>query len=78
MKLKKVTVTYEYVIVVDEDSDEHLIARDYLKEALNDHFVYDVDIDIEDYEEGCASDWNDDCIPYGASRDMTIGELSAE
>jgi hypothetical protein len=62
-KLFTARVTYDYVVVAENEEEADEVARGYLKDALSDMSIYDVDIDVE---EGIHSwGWDEDCIPYG-------------
>lgn len=77
MKLKKVTVTFDYIIVVEDTATEYNqydIARNNSQEAFKDVDLYQFDVDIEDYEEGSVDGWADDCIPYGGDGNTPTGE----
>ena len=77
MKLKKVTVTFEYVIVVEDAATEHdifWVAATNIKDALNDMSIYDVQYDFEEYTDGSIPDWSDVCIPYGGDGNTTTGQ----
>lgn len=70
MKLKKVTVTFDFVIAVSDDCkfeyDAYAVALDNVAEAFRDMSVRDMDIDVVDYDKTDTSfGWTGDCIPYG-------------
>ena len=62
-KLYTVTVHFDYVVVADDVNDADAVARGYIKDALSDMSVFDVDVDVE--EGVSAYGWDGDCIPYG-------------
>ncbi len=62
-KLYTVTVHFDYVVVADDVNDADAVARGYIKDALSDMSVFDVDVDVE--EGATAYRWDGDCIPYG-------------
>jgi hypothetical protein len=76
MKLKTVTVTFEYVIVVDDNDADYAmvdsIAREHFRDACRDLSAYEVEYDITDYSENPATDWDGMCIPYGSENDKRI------
>lgn len=77
MKLKTVTITYEYVIVVEDDSTEDdcvPIALENAQEAFKDISTYDLEISIDDYRPGSFYGWDNNCIPYGGDGETTTGE----
>lgn len=69
MKLKKVTVSFDFVMAVPEglaDSDNYVHALDNVEAAFRDMNTMDMDIDIIDYDKTDTSfGWTGDCIPYG-------------
>lgn len=77
MKLKTVTITYDYVIAVEDDYSEIdvvPVALDFAHEALRDISKYDLDIDIDDYRPSSLSGWDGKCIPYGGDGNTTTEE----
>lgn len=77
MKLKKVEVTYQYVIVVEDDSDSEDIldiAKENAVEALSDYSMYCAIISVNDYKPGSVRDWGENDIPYGGDGNTTTGE----
>ncbi len=62
-KLYTVTVHFDYVVVADDVNDADAIARGYIRDALSDMSIFDVDVDVE--EGATAYGWDGDCIPYG-------------
>ena len=70
MKLKKVTVTFDFVMAVPEglsESDNYIHALDNVEAAFRDMSALDMDIDIVDYNKTDISfGWTGDCIPYGS------------
>lgn len=75
MKLKTVTLTFDFVIVVEEGGDEMQIARDAVSDAISDTSQYEFDLSIVDYKKGNALDWDEDCIPYGGDGNTPIKDL---
>ena len=74
MKLKTVTVTYQYVIGVDSDhKDEYSTARMLSEQAFRDMCFAEMDVDIEDYKEGDAG-YDDKSYIYSLRHDITIAE----
>lgn len=81
MQLRTVTVTYQVVIVVEDDQEDESVfaqcASDFFADCDSGH-DYTV-IHFEPYEHGKVADWHDRCTPYGDPVNMdTIGELLAE
>ena len=75
MKLKAVTVTFDFVMVVDDDEINSIFkAQDYVKDVLRDMSNRDIDIELSDYVSGSVYGWDDDCIPYGADGDTKTKE----
>ena len=75
-KLYTVKVTYDYVVVAEDENDADAIARGYARDALGDMSIYDVDIEV--YEGVSAEGWDDECIPYGGDGDKRTGEYLKE
>lgn len=69
MKLKKVTVSFDFVMAVPEgisDSHNYDHALNSVSDAFRDMSNMDMDIDIVDYVKTDTSfGWTGDCIPYG-------------
>lgn len=78
MKLKKVTVTFDYVMAVPEglsDSHNYDHALDNVKDAFNDMSTMDMDITVLEYDKTDTSfGWTGDCIPYGGDGNKTTAE----
>ena len=77
MKLKKVEVTYQYVIVVEDDADSEDtldIAKENALEALSDYDIHCAIVRVNDYKPGSVRDWTDRDIPYGGDGNTTTGE----
>lgn len=79
MILKKVTVTFDYVIAVPESYkfsfNSYGVALDNIKEAFNDMSTRDMDIEVVDYEKTDTSfGWTGDCIPYGGDGNKRTDE----
>lgn len=71
-KLYTVKVTYDYVVLADNITDAYLVGREYIKDALSDMPITDVDLDVEHGVN--AYGWDDDCIPYGSDGNTRTGE----
>lgn len=78
MKLKKVTVSFDFVMAVPEglsESDNYVHALDSVADAFRDMSTMDMDIDILDYNKTDTSfGWTGDCIPYGGDGNKTTAE----
>ena len=74
MKLKKVKVEFEYVIVVENDADPDEVARRHVYEAIRDIGSHELDIYVSAYKPGSVDNWDDECIPYGGDGNTTTGE----
>lgn len=77
MKLKKVEVTYQYVIVVEDDADSEDIldvARENALDACINIGSYELGICVSAYKPGRVDTWGDEYIPYGGDDNTTIGE----
>lgn len=79
MKLKKVTVSYDYVMVVDDnatDSDVYDVALDTAGDAFCDMSKMDMEICIVDYAKSDTSfGWDGTCIPYGDANDICTKDI---
>ena len=71
-KLYTVTVSFDYVVVADDVGDAIDIGRGYIKDALSDMSVHDVDIDAKFGVS--AYGWDGDCIPYGGDGNTRTSE----
>lgn len=54
--LVKVTAEFEFVVLVDDDEDEHEVCK--LPEALRDMSTSDVLFNTEAYHDGCIDGWD--------------------
>lgn len=66
-RLMKIEVSFDMVIVVDSDANIgecDKIARQSIKEAVDDMSRKEFDVSIEAYENN-AKYWDGDCVPYG-------------
>jgi hypothetical protein len=81
MKLKKVVVSFEYVIAVDEKSDyseQITLAQRLVKQVVSDMGYRDFGVDVQDLKNDLTDlppGWNDLCLPYGSDDEATIGEI---
>ncbi len=71
-KLYTVRVSYDYVVVADDENDAYSVGIEAVRDALFDLSVHDVDIDIK--EGVSAFGWDNDCIPYGGDGNTRTGE----
>lgn len=71
-KLYTVKVSYDYVVEADTLTEAYLVGRRYIKDALSDMPITDVDMDAEPGVS--AYGWDDDCIPYGGDGNTRTGE----
>lgn len=71
-KLFTVRIEFDYVVVAENEMDAEAVGRGYIKEALSDMSVHDVDIFVS--EGATAWGWDDDCIPYGGDGNTRTGE----
>lgn len=73
MKLKKVRLVFEYVIVA-EDSESEGVAREFARDAIGDASSGDFDITIGEYKPGSVNNWDGECIPYGGDGNTRTSE----
>jgi len=66
MKLFKVTIEYDYVVVAKNAIDARDVASRYAHESLSDCF-YSSDFRITEYTPGSV-DWTGDLEPYGGHK----------
>lgn len=79
IKLKVVTVTFDFVMAVDEhEIDAIARAQDYAEIALHDLHRMDLDIDLQDFSPNNASGWVGGCLPYGGTGNTTIAEYISQ
>ena len=71
-KLYTVRVTYDFVVVADDENDADMVGRGYAKDALSDMSIHDVDTDVT--EGVTAYMWDNECIPYGGDGNTRTGE----
>ena len=76
MRLYTVQVTYDYVVVAENEREAIGVGLGYARDALGDISIHDVDIDVT--EGVTASGWDDECIPYGGDGDKRTGEYLKE
>jgi len=62
-KLYTARVTFDFVVVADDQVDAFDVALSEMREAFSDLDRHDVDIDVSAGVH--AYKWDDDCIPYG-------------
>ena len=63
MKLYTAKVTFDFVLVAENEHEAFATALSEMKEAFSDLDRHDVDVDIDPGVH--AYKWDDDCIPYG-------------
>ena len=76
--LVKVTAEFEFVILVDDEEDEHQVCENFVVEALRDMSTSDVLFNTEAYHDGCIDGWDGTIEPYngaGKSTDEWAGLL---
>ena len=76
--LVKVTAEFEFVILVDDEEDEHQVCENFVVEALRDMSTSYVLFQTEAYTDGCLHDWDGTIEPYngaGKSTDEWAGLL---
>ena len=74
MKLKTVTVEFDYVIVVNDGEDSEKVAREFINDAARDLSRSDFNVVVTDYTPKSVCGWDDGCIPYGSDGNKTTGE----
>ena len=75
MKLKKVCLVLEYVIVA-EDGEADEVAREFARDACGDVGREDFDITISEYAPGSVQNWDGECIPYGGDGNTRTREYA--
>jgi hypothetical protein len=77
MKLKNITVVFEYVLVVDDNDtiDQQIYkAQTVLKDVVRDLADSQFDINVDKCTR-LPYGWNEQCLPYGGTDDSTIGDI---
>lgn len=77
MKLKTVSVGFDFVIVVNDDDSytkQEYVARSHIRDALSDAIYDCVNIDIWPYPDAPCEGWDGDCIPYGGDGNKRTSE----
>lgn len=69
--LVKVTAEFEFVIVVDDEEDEHQVCENFVADALRDMGPSGVLFQTEAYTDGCLHDWDGSIEPYNGSGKST-------
>ena len=67
MKLKIATVTFDFVMVVDDNESEKesiIKAQWHIQDVLNDMSKRDINVELIDYLEGNLEGWGNEDIPY--------------
>lgn len=75
-KLFTVRVSFDYVVVAEDDHDAWSVAIAEGRDAMRDISIHDCDIDIS--EGVTAAGWDDMCIPYGGDGNKRTGEYLKE
>lgn len=71
-KLYTIKITYDYVVVAEDEKSAYHTGLNSAREALLDLDIHDCDIDVT---EGVhAYGWYDDCIPYGGDGNTRTGD----
>jgi hypothetical protein len=63
VKLYTVKVSFDYVVVAEDQHDAYQVGLGYVKDALSDMSIHDVDMEVTSGVS--AYGWDDDCLPYG-------------
>ena len=63
MKLYTITVEFDYVVVAESEDEAKKLARQNVKQALNDLDFRDLEYAVEPGVH--AYGWDGECIPYG-------------
>ena len=74
-KLYSVTVSFDYVVAVEDGDDPESIVVESIQDAFHDTSAELFGVDIIEYVPGDVSGWDNDCIPYGNAGDRTTGEI---
>ena len=69
--LVKVTAEFEFVIVVDDEEDEHQVCEDFVADALRDMSPSGVRFQTEAYTDGGLHDWDGELEPYNGAGKST-------
>jgi hypothetical protein len=77
LKLYTATVTFDYVVVAEDEDNADMVAREYAKDALGDISMFDVDIGIVKGW-NAAIGWDVECIPYGGDGNTRTGDYIKE
>lgn len=75
-KLYTVRLSFDYVVVAEDDHDAFSVAIGQGRNALGDMSIHDCDIDVT--EGVTAEGWDDMCIPYGGDGNKRTGEYLKE
>ena len=77
-KLKTVSVTFEFVIVVDTDADAIKVAKQTVQDAFKEYSLDELEYDIIEYKDHLPNGWTGDCYPYGGDYTKTIYDYLKE
>ena len=69
--LVKVTAEFEFVVLVDDEEDEHQVCENFVADALRDMSTSDVLFNTEVYREGCIDGWDGSIEPYNGAGKST-------
>ena len=69
--LVKVTAEFEFVVLVDDDEDEHQVCENFVADALRDMSTSDVLFNTEAYHDGCIDGWDGSIEPYNGAGKST-------
>lgn len=75
-KLYTVHVSFDYVVVAEDEKDAWSVAIAEGRDAFSDISIHDCDLDI--VEGVHASGWDDQCIPYGGDGNTRTSEYLKE
>ena len=69
--LLKVTAEFEFVVLVDDDEDEHQVCENFVVDALKDMSTSEVLFNTEAYHDGCIDGWDGSIEPYNGEGKST-------
>ena len=74
-KLYSVKVSFDYVVAVEDGGDLEKVCLESITDAFHDSSSELFEVDINEYEPGDVTGWDNDCIPYGDADNKTTGEI---
>lgn len=74
-KLITVTVSFDYLIVVEDGQDKYKVAESHCSEAFKDISISDMDYTFSSYPKTKPYAWDDACLPYGSDGRTTKGYM---